>query len=213
MPIRCAVSGRSAGGDIPRATLIHSRCATARVSGSVSHGVATVAPWTTFLGTEALAAGTVTRRRLASRYAAVYRDVYLAKDVEMTATKRAVAAWLWSGRQATLTGLSASAVYGTQWIDPAAPAELYRRNGKPTTGIVVHRDELYAEETRVFTGLPVTTPGRTAFDLGRRPGGTRLSFSSMPSRRRPACARPISRHFSSGIQGCEDWFSSARCST
>ncbi|MGV0810817.1 hypothetical protein ABQF34_02535 [Mycolicibacterium boenickei] len=122
------------------------------------------------LGTEALAAGTVTRRGLASRYESVYRDVYLAKGAEMTAAKRAVAAWLWSGRKATLTGLSASAVYGTRWIDPAAPAELYRRNGKPTAGIVVHRDELHADETRLFTGLPVTTPARTAFDLGRRPG-------------------------------------------
>lgn len=123
-----------------------------------------------FLGTEALAAGTVTRRKLASRYEAVYRDVYLAKGAEMTAAKRAVAAWLWSGRQATLTGLSASASYGTQWIDPAAPAELYRRSGKPTTGILVHRDELYAEETGLVNRLPVTTPARTAFDLGRRPG-------------------------------------------
>ncbi len=123
-----------------------------------------------FLGTEALAEGTVTRRKLSSRHEAVYRDVYLAKGTEMTAAKRALASWLWTGRQATLTGLSASAVYGTQWIDPTAPAELYRRNGKPTTGILIHRDELYADETRRFAGLPVTTPARTAFDLGRRPG-------------------------------------------
>ncbi|OCB14357.1 hypothetical protein A5717_09330 [Mycolicibacterium porcinum] len=123
-----------------------------------------------FLGSEALAAGAVTRRGLASRYESVYRDVYLAEGAEMTAEKRAVAAWLWSGRQATLTGLSASAVYGTRWIDPAAPAELYRRNGKPTSGILVHRDQLHDDETRRFAGLPVTTPARTAFDLGRRPG-------------------------------------------
>lgn len=105
-----------------------------------------------FLGTEALAEGTVTRRKLSSRHEAVYRDVYLAKGTEMTAAKRALAAWLWSGRQATLTGLSASAVYGTQWIDPTAPAELYRRNGKPTTGILIHRDELHADETRRSSG-------------------------------------------------------------
>ncbi|MFV8171909.1 hypothetical protein [Mycolicibacterium peregrinum] len=123
-----------------------------------------------FLGTEALAAGTVTRRGLASRYSVVYRNVYLANGAEMTAAKRALAAWLWSGRRSTLTGLSASAVYGTPWIDPEAPAELYRPNGKPTSGILVHRDELRVEEIRRFSGLPVTTPARTAFDLGRRPG-------------------------------------------
>lgn len=117
-----------------------------------------------------MAAGTVTRRGLASRYSVVYRNVYLANGAEMTAAKRALAAWLWSGRRSTLTGLSASAVYGTPWIDPEAPAELYRRNGKPTSGILVHRDELRVEEIRRFSGLPVTTPARTAFDLGRRPG-------------------------------------------
>jgi hypothetical protein len=122
------------------------------------------------LGTEALAAGLMSRRALASRYDAIYRNVYLAKGVELTAAHRAEAAWLFSGRQATLAGLSAAALYGTRWIDPAEPAELYRRNGKPVPGIVIHRDELLDDETRLFTGIPVTTPARTAFDLGRRRG-------------------------------------------
>ncbi|WP_026256544.1 hypothetical protein [Mycobacterium sp. 155] len=122
------------------------------------------------LGSEALAARAMTRRALASRYDAIYRNVYLAKGMELTAAYRAEAAWLFSGRQATLAGLSAAAVYGTRWIDPAEPAELYRRNGKPVAGILVHRDELLDDETRLFAGIPVTTPARTAFDLGRRRG-------------------------------------------
>jgi hypothetical protein len=121
-----------------------------------------------FLGTEALAAGIVTRRTLASRHEAVYRNVYIAKGLELTAQTRAVAAWLWSGRQAIAAGLSAAALYGTQWIDPHLPAELYRRNGKPVDGIVIHRDELLGDETRLIRGIPATTPARTAFDLGRR---------------------------------------------
>jgi hypothetical protein len=90
--------------------------------------------------------------------------------VELTAALRAEAAWLFAGRQATLAGLSAAAVYGTRWIDPGEPAEFYRRNGKPVRGILVHRDELLDDETRLFTGIAVTTPARTAFDLGRRRG-------------------------------------------
>jgi hypothetical protein len=121
-----------------------------------------------FLGTEALAAGIVTRRTLASRHEAVYRNVYIAKGLELTAQTRAVAAWLWSGRQAIAAGLSAAALYRTQWIDPHLPAELYRRNGKPVDGIVIHRDELLGDETRLIRGIPATTPARTAFDLGRR---------------------------------------------
>jgi hypothetical protein len=69
-----------------------------------------------FLGTEALALGTVTRRTLRSQYDPVYRDVYLAKDVKLMPAARAEAAWLWSGRQATAAGLSAAALYGTKWI-------------------------------------------------------------------------------------------------
>jgi hypothetical protein len=126
-----------------------------------------------FLGTEALARGTVTRRTLRSRFEPVSRNVYMPKGEELTPAKRAVAAWLWSGRQATAAGLSAAALYGTQWLDPRLPAELYRRNGKPVDGIVIHRDELLDDETRVVRGICATTPARTAFDLGRRDRRTR----------------------------------------
>ncbi|HEY6649794.1 MAG TPA: DUF559 domain-containing protein [Mycobacterium sp.] len=98
----------------------------------------------------------------------VYRNVYLPKGIQLTPATRAVAAWLWSGRQATVAALSAAALYGTQWIDPRRLAELYRRNGKPVDGIVIHRDELFDDETQLVSGIPTTTPARTAFDLGRR---------------------------------------------
>lgn len=90
----------------------------------------------------------------------------------MTAAKRAAAAWLWSGRQSTLVGLSASAVHGAKWIDASSPAELYRRNGKPVDGILIHRDELCDDELQLVDGMSVSTPPRTAFDLGRRRGRT-----------------------------------------
>lgn len=103
----------------------------------------------------------------------VYRDVYLPKGEQLTAASRAVAAWLWSGRHATAAGYSAAALYGTKWIDPRRPAELYRRNGKPVDGIVIHRDELFDDEWCPVDGILATTPARTAFDLGRRNRRTR----------------------------------------
>ena len=124
------------------------------------------------LGTEALARGDASPRTLSSRYDRIYRNVYVPKGSEITAAERAAAAWLWSGRQCTLAGLSASALHGSKWIDPTLPAELYRRNGKPVEGILIHRDELWSDESRWVRGVPVTTPARTAFDLGRRPGRT-----------------------------------------
>jgi very-short-patch-repair endonuclease len=123
-----------------------------------------------FIGTEALADGYVTRRTLRSQHQSVYRNVYVPKCHELTAVTRGVSAWLWAGRQATAAGFSAAALHGTRWIDPALPAELNRRNGKPVDGIVIHREELWDDEVCTLRGIAATTPARTAFDLGRRKG-------------------------------------------
>lgn len=120
-----------------------------------------------FLGTEAVAAGRFTRRRLRSGNVAVYRNVYLPTGVPLTPAVRAKAAWLWSGRTATLAGMSASALHGARWIDPGLPAELVRL-GDPVPGILIHRDTLAADEVCVISGMSTTSPARTAFDLGRR---------------------------------------------
>ncbi len=115
-----------------------------------------------------MAAGLVSRRALVRDYRAVHRDVYLRRDLELTPVVRAKAAWAWSGQSATVAGLSAAALLGSRWIDDHHPAELVRRNGKPVAGILIHRDELVADESCRIDGMAVTTPARTAFDLGRR---------------------------------------------
>jgi hypothetical protein len=120
-----------------------------------------------FIGTEALAAGAVSRRALA-KHPTVYRNVYLPNDVELTPVRRAVAAWLWAGRNATLAGMSAAALHGSSWIDLELPAELIRTESRPPEGIVIHRDRLRDAEVTMIDGMPVTTAARTAFDLGRR---------------------------------------------
>lgn len=126
-----------------------------------------------FLGTEALQAGEVSRRTLRSRHDMLYRNVYLPRGEQLTPVTRAVAGWLWSGRNATVAGVSAAALHGTKWIDPALPAELNRVGGCQTVdGIVIHRENLRDDEWCVRRGIPVTTPARTAFDLGRRSGLT-----------------------------------------
>jgi very-short-patch-repair endonuclease len=124
---------------------------------------------TPFLGTEALSAGAVTRRSL-EQHRRLHRNVFLPPGSPVTAGVRAKAAWLWSDRKAVVGGLSASALFGTRWIDADAPAELFRVNGKPVPGIVIHRDELHASEICDVSGIAATTPARTAFDLGRRKG-------------------------------------------
>lgn len=121
-----------------------------------------------FLGTEARAAGRVSRRTLRSRHQRIYRDVYLPAGQKITPVTRAAAAWLWSGRAATAAGLSAAALHGSKWIDVGDPAELIRAQACPVEGIVIHRETLADDEVCAVRGIVATTPARTAFDLGRR---------------------------------------------
>ena len=122
-----------------------------------------------FIGTEAVAAGIVTRRTLRSRHDAVYRNVYLPKGARADAGDAGgggvvVVESPSDGRRAVGGG--------------AARHEVDRR--RPARGVVPphrqrrrrHRDP--PRRTRATTrsasidGMPATTPARTAFDLGRR---------------------------------------------
>jgi very-short-patch-repair endonuclease len=117
-----------------------------------------------FLGSQALKHGAVTRNELRTQYRAVFRDVYIGKDAQLSPAVKARAAWLSTG--ATLAGQSAAAVLGAQWLDAAAPAEIARADRHGQQGIVVHSFELADDEVRTVQGIRVTTAARTAFDIG-----------------------------------------------
>jgi hypothetical protein len=119
-----------------------------------------------FLGSLAIERGAVTRSALRTRYRAVFRGVYIARDAELTAAGKAQAAWLSTG--ATLAGLSAAAILGTKWLDASAPAEIVRADRKGQRGIVVHSYQLADDEVCTLRGLRLTTAARTAFDIGCR---------------------------------------------
>ncbi|HEX2285204.1 MAG TPA: hypothetical protein VHI10_10365, partial [Mycobacterium sp.] len=93
-----------------------------------------------FVGTEALAAGLVNRYQLATRFDALFRNVYVRKGHKVTPVDKAIGAWLWSGRRATACGLSAAALHGSPWIDATLPAELNQRSRHKTDGILLHSD-------------------------------------------------------------------------
>ena len=133
-------------------------------------------PWP-FIATEALAANALTFRELRRFHAAVYPGVWAPRGVEISAVDRARAAWLWSGRRGVVAGLSASAVLGAKWIDADTPAELVYSNRRPPARITAYADKLLPGEVQAIAGLLVTTPARTAFDIGRR-----LDFTSAVQR-------------------------------
>jgi hypothetical protein len=121
-----------------------------------------------FIGSEAIKSGTLTRYQLRSRFVALHPDVYFAPDTNLTATTRARAAWLWSRRRGVVAGHSASALYGTKWVDHRAPAQLLYEHRRPPIGICTWSDTIADNETQLVGDVRATTPARTAFDLACR---------------------------------------------
>jgi hypothetical protein len=121
-----------------------------------------------FIGSEALASGALSRYQLRTGYRTVFPNVYLAKEVEPSLELRIFAAWLWSRREATIVGAAAAALHGAKWIPDGVPIELNHPNTRPPVGVLTRRDALADGETQVMNGRNVTTPERTAFDIGRR---------------------------------------------
>ena len=121
-----------------------------------------------FIGTDALACGALNRHQLRTRYRSVFPNVYLPNDVELSLALRIAAAWLWSNRKATIVGAAAAALHGSKWIPDGVPVELIHANTRPPRGVLTRRDALADGETQTIDGRVVTTPERTAFDVGRR---------------------------------------------
>ncbi len=120
-----------------------------------------------FIGSEALTGG-LSRHQLRTQYRAVLPNVYLPKQTQPSLQQRIAATWLWSDRQGTIAGTAAAALHGTRWIDDDVPVELIHANPHPPQGVLTRRDILLADEVQTLAGRPVTTPERTAFDIGRR---------------------------------------------
>jgi hypothetical protein len=120
------------------------------------------------VGTEALESGELTRRDLRRRYTKVHRNVYCKTGVKLNAVQKARAAWLWSGRRATLVGHSAAALLGDTWIPAKLPAEVAHSRRGAFKGIAVCSRSIRSDELCTVDGIQCTTPARTAYDLGRQ---------------------------------------------
>lgn len=121
-----------------------------------------------FIGSEALAAGLISKHALHARYDDPFPNIYVLEGTVLTALSRAVAAWLWSGRNGVLAGRSAAKLLGAKWVDDDAPAQLLHRNRRPPKGIETWSDAYADDEVTVKRGMRVTTPARTALDLACR---------------------------------------------
>ena len=126
-------------------------------------------PVQSFRGTTAIADGRLRRHDLRREYERLHRDVYAVAGTRLDARDKAVAAWQWNRGPGALSGWSAAAVLGVQWVPDDAPAELSRtQHVRSPPGIVVRKERLLDDEVIRFDGMLLTSPARTAYDLGRR---------------------------------------------
>lgn len=157
-----------------------------------------------FIGSEALASGTLTRHKLRTRHRAIYPDVYISKPTELTATQKAYAAWLWSKRRGVVAGQSASAIHRAKWVDASQAAQLQYDNRHPPKGIVTWSDRLQPHEMQFIDGVAVTTPARTVLDLARRypqyKAVAAIDALARATRLKPADIKNIAHQY----RGCRD---------
>jgi very-short-patch-repair endonuclease len=100
----------------------------------------------------------------------LFRDVYVAADVEVDLALRSRAGYLLVEGKGALGGYSAAELLGASCGPADGPVEvisLTRMRSRP--GLVVRQERLPGTELWPIAGATVTTPLRTAFDLGRRP--------------------------------------------
>jgi hypothetical protein len=119
-----------------------------------------------FVGGDAVAGGHLTRAELRQRYKPILRGIYVPKQVQPTLRTRIHGATL-AASTAVISGVAASAMHGALWVDDDVPIELIGQC-RHQRGLVVRYDTLAAGEVTEVDGVRVTTPARTAFDLGRR---------------------------------------------
>lgn len=121
-----------------------------------------------FIGSEALAAKSLTRYELRRYYRAILPNIYVDKRIDPSTLQRAKAAWLWSGREAVIAGSAAAALHGAKWVPDDVPIELIYATSKPPKSVLARDDLLLPGESQDAGVMFVTTHERTAFDLGRR---------------------------------------------
>lgn len=118
------------------------------------------------LGREALGDG-MSRHDLRRWYRPLFRGVYVPKRAAPTLGDRALGAWLTTDRVGVIAGVAASALHGADWVADNEPVEVLISERRRQSGLIVRMDRVAVDEVTTVEELPVTTPARTAFDLGR----------------------------------------------
>jgi hypothetical protein len=164
-----------------------------------------------FRGSLAIAAGLVTAKMLRGpRFLRVFPDTYVRRaSASPDLRLRSLAAYRYVEGRGVLSGYSAAVLLGADCADPEAPAEVTVPGGgqRPHDGLQVHRGVLSEDEIRRCRGVLVTSPRRTAYDLGRRPDLVEavvgIDALANAGRFPPADVLELAQHHP-GARGCRD---------
>ncbi|MEU4621598.1 DUF559 domain-containing protein [Actinoplanes sp. NPDC023801] len=133
--------------------------------------VLTTAP---FRGTVAVADGLLTPAKLRGRtWRRLLPDVYIHHELPLDHRLWCAAAVLILPSGAAIGGLSAAHLFGCGLLSAGSPVSIVvprRAGARPNERIRAHHTVLEPADVISAGGIPMTTPERTAFDLGRRLG-------------------------------------------
>ncbi len=123
-----------------------------------------------FRGSAAIAACLLTPGVLRGpHFRRLFPDVYVPAGAAVDLELLSRAAYLLVAGRGALSGYSAAELLGASCAPAGAPAEVvlpHRLRSRP--GLVTRQDEIPTDELQELDDLVVTTPVRTAYDLGRR---------------------------------------------
>lgn len=140
-----------------------------------------------FAGRQALENGLVTRYELRSRFTAIIPGVYAAKGAQLTRWDRVRAVAIWAPADAVIGGWTAGYLHGEQWfshekgrsvIDVFTSAEPRVPRGVRERRL---RQPIPSVDVCELGGVRVTSPARTAVDVGRWARGAELSICTVDS--------------------------------
>lgn len=124
-----------------------------------------------FVGSAAIARRAVTADELRGpRFRRLYHDVHVAAEVDVDLTVLSHAAHLLVDGRGVLCGYSAAELLGASCGRAGCAAEVHVPGGRQRAQrrLRVHRGRLHVVDVTTVHGMAVTTPLRTAYDLGRR---------------------------------------------
>lgn len=95
---------------------------------------------------------------------------FVDRSTLLTARQRILAVAASAQGEPVVAGMAASILLGSAWYDDDFSIELVRRtteSGRPAKGTITHRFDIDPADWCLVDGVRVTTPLRTAFDIGR----------------------------------------------